>query len=126
MGFVPGGDYEARRLAALRRYRILDTPQDPAYDRITRLAARLFQVPVAVISLVDTDRQFLKSRYGLDVSQLPAGVRFCRQAILPDEVLVVPDTATDEHFGPGAVSVGGVDVRFYAGAPMITPEGFRV
>jgi PAS domain S-box-containing protein len=125
MGPIPAGDYEARRIAALRRYRILDTPQDTAFDRITRMAARLFRAPVAIVSFVDTDRQFLKSRYGLDVSEIPSLIRLCRDAIGSDEVSVIPDTLAGEPSGSAPI-VGGVPVRFYAAAPLITPEGFRL
>src|SRR3954469_12815839 len=112
MGPFISGDQEARRLAALRRYRVLDTPQEAAFDRITRMIARLCEAPVAVISFVDTDRQFLKSRFGLDISQTPSRVQFCRYAILSDEVMVIPDATADERFGLGPVAVGNVDVRF--------------
>jgi PAS domain S-box-containing protein len=116
-------EIEARRLAALHRYRVLDTVEDAALDRITKLAARLFDAPIAVISLVDIDRQWFKSHFGLSVSEAP--LSFCAQTILADQVMVVPDAAKDERF-PHPVAVGGGNIRFYAGAPLITPDGFRL
>src|SRR5476651_1800743 len=87
-GAAPG---ESDRLAALARYQILDTPQEPAFDRIVRLAALLLDVPIALISLVDADRQWFKARYGLDALQTPRAIAFCDHAIRASSLLVVPD-----------------------------------
>jgi PAS domain S-box-containing protein len=116
-------EIEAGRLAALQRYRVLDTAGDAAFDRITKLAARLFDAPIAVVSLVDLDREWFKSHFGLSISESP--LSFGARTILTDEVMVVPDAATDERF-PGPVAVGGFKIRFYAGTPLIAPDGFRL
>jgi PAS domain S-box-containing protein len=116
-------EFEAGRLAALHRYRVLDTAGDTAFDRITKLAAKLFDAPIAVVSLVDLDRQRFKSHFGLSVSEAP--LSFCARTILTDQVMVVTDAAKDERF-PHPVAVGGCNIRFYAGAPLITPDGFRL
>jgi PAS domain S-box-containing protein len=116
-------ELEAGRLAALHRYRVLDTPEDAAFDRITRLAARLFDAPIAVVSLIDGHRQWFKSHYGLRASE--AALSFCAQTILSDQVMVVTDAARDIRF-QRPVDVGRYKIRFYAGAPLITPDGFRL
>jgi PAS domain S-box-containing protein len=117
---------EIQRLAALRRYGILDTPEDAAFDRITELAARILQAPIAVVSFVDSERQWFKSHFGLTIDETPRAGSFCARAILSSEVMVVPDAAKDERFRHSHMSVGSVRIRFYAGAPLITPEGLRI
>lgn len=117
---------EFHRLEALRGYKILDTPREPACDALTRLAAKIFDVPIAVISLVDEDRQWFKSRYGMDVDETPRDGSFCAHAILGDGVLQVPDTTLDPRFAANDLVAGDFGVRFYAGAPLTTPEGFRL
>jgi PAS domain S-box-containing protein len=117
---------ESRRIAALYRLAVLDTPEDPALDRITELAARLFGAPFAVITFVDRDREWFKSRFGLSLTETPREGSFGDHVVLDNVPLVVPDTAKSEDFGHAAVRVGGVKVRFYAGAPLITLDGFRI
>ena len=119
-------DLEAKRLDTLYRYRILDTPEDAAFDRITELAARLYEVPVAVVSLVDRERQWFKSRFGLSIAETPRRNSFCSHAILSDRVMVVSDAVKDERFRQSPMIVGSMKIRFFAGAPLITPEGFRI
>src|SRR3954469_1232367 len=97
-GLTEGFDLEGKRLAALRRYKILDTNEDAAFDRITEMAARLFQAPVAVVSFVDRDRQWFKSHFGLNISETPRAQSFCAHAILSDDVMVVSDAAKDARF----------------------------
>jgi two-component system cell cycle sensor histidine kinase/response regulator CckA len=123
---VGPGDLEARRLAALRRYEVLDTPEEAAFDRITELAARLFEVPIAVVSFVDAERQWFKSHFGLNIAETPRAISFCTHAILSDDVMVVPDASRDDRFRENPVVVGSCRIRFYAGAPLITPEGLRI
>ena len=89
-GFQLNADVEAKRLAALYRYNVLDTAEDAAFDRITEIAARLFQAPVAVVSFVDRDRQWFKSHFGLNIAETPRAASFCAHAILSDDVMVVP------------------------------------
>lgn len=114
---------ESERLAALRRYYILDTPPEAAFDRITALAARLFNTPISTITLVDETRQWFKSSYGLDIRETPREVSFCAYTILSGEVMVVPDTLEDERFAGNPVVVGPPYIRYYVGAPLKTPEG---
>jgi DNA-binding response OmpR family regulator len=120
---APVPEDEERRLAALRRIGILDTEPEERFDRLTRLAAALFDVPIALVSLVDRDRQWLKSHHGLDVSETPREVSFCAHAILDREVIVVPDSLLDPRFADNPVVTGESRVRFYAGCPLILPGG---
>src|SRR5580765_6164251 len=89
---------ETRRIRALQALNILDTPHEERFDRITRLATRLFAVPIAVVTLVDVNRQWFKSCVGLDNDETPRRMSFCAHAILRDDVLVIPDTLDDERF----------------------------
>src|SRR4051812_16273545 len=120
------GSIEERRLAALQRYRVLDTPEDAAFDRVTEMAARLFQAPLAVVSFVDAERQWFKSHFGLSIAETARAGSFCSHAILSDQVMVVPDPAKDERFRGAPMTVGSMRIRFYAGAPLITPDGHRL
>lgn len=117
---------EADRLAALARYEVLDTPPEPAFDRLVRLAALLLDVPIAVISLVDAGRQWVKARYGLDMRDAPRTIAFCDHAIRGTGILVVPDAELDPRFRDNSVVTGDVRLRFCAGAPLVTPDGFAL
>ncbi len=127
---APLPDNEAARLQALHRLQILDTPPEAAFDRLTRLASRLFRVPAAQISLVDQDRQWLKSSFGPlsgpSSAQRPREVSACAHAILQEQVLVVPDATLDARFADNALVTAEGGLRFYAGAPLKTREGFNV
>src|SRR5436189_1548662 len=90
------------------------------------MAARLFQAPVAVVSFVERDRQWFKSHFGLNISETPRSVSFCAYTIQSGQVMVVADAAKDDRFKAAPMSVGSVRIRFYAGAPLITPEGHRI
>lgn len=115
---------EAQRLAALQAYAVLDTPAESAFDDLTQLAAHICQVPIALVSLIDGQRQWFKSRVGLDVQQTPREVAFCAHAILqPQEVFQVRDAQQDPRFAENPLVTGEPHVRFYAGAPLLTPEG---
>lgn len=122
MQAAPTPANEAARLAALVRYAILDTPAEAAFDRLTRLAAQLFDVPMALISLVDAERQWFKSHYGLAVSETSRDVSFCAHAILNDRPLVVPDAMQDPRFRDNPLVTGAPGLRFYAGAPLRTSD----
>lgn len=113
---------ESRRLAALKSYRILDTSPQRSYDDLTRLAARICNTPVAMISLVDQDRQWFKSRIGMGLRETPRASAFCAHAILGTDLLVVPDALADARFRDNPLVQGDQHVRFYAGAPLLTPD----
>lgn len=117
---------EAARLAALKSLQVLDTPAEERFDRITRLAARLLDVPIALISLVDSDRQWFKSKYGLDASETPREVSFCGHAILQDEPLLVPDASLDPRFADNPLVAAEPRIRFYAGHPLEAEDGCKL
>ena len=117
---------EAARLAVLARFEILDTAPEPLFDSLTDLAARTFDAPIALISLLDADRQWFKSRVGLKSDQTARNISFCQHAIRSDEPLIVLDTHLDPRFSDSPLVVGAPQIRFYAGAPLITPEGHRL
>ena len=109
---------EASRLAKLRSIQILDTPPEERFDKLTRIAAKLFNAPISLISLVDEDRQWFKSKVGLTVSETPRHVSFCGHAIAQRAPLVVPDALQDQRFAGNPLVTGGPRVRFYAGVPV--------
>ena len=114
---------EQARVAALSRYGVLDTPAEPEFDRITALAARLFRVPTVAIVLVDKERTWSKSRYGMALPAMPRALSFCDLAIGGQEVLVVPDASTDARFKANPLVTREPGLRFYAGAPICTADG---
>ena len=115
---------ERARLDELKSYGVLDTPPEELFDRITRLVARYFGMPIALISLVDETRQWFKSRYGLEAVCTDRRLSFCAYAILENRVMVVPDASKDERFADNELVTGPPYVHFYAGAPLTTPGGF--
>ncbi|HEX4872486.1 MAG TPA: PAS domain S-box protein [Nevskiaceae bacterium] len=118
---------EAERLAALQGSGLLDTRPELAFDRLTQLASRLLDMPIALVSLVDEHRQWFKSAVGLAASETPRDVAFCAHAVLePDQVLEVPDARLDPRFAGNPLVTGEPDIRFYAGAPIVTPEGLAL
>ena len=117
---------EPERLAALYRYDILDTSAEVAFDRVTSLAARLFQMPTVLISLVDESRAWFKSSIGFDASEVPRDATICSFAVLTDEPLIVPDTQLDERFACKPFVLCEPGLRFYAGAPLISHDGFNL
>lgn len=112
---------EEARLNALRDLRLLNTPPSESYDRLTRLASLLLNAPVSTVSLTDHDRQWFKSRVGVDVTEIPREQAPCSYAIEGDEVFVVPDLAADPRFIGSPLTKAGI--RFYAGAPLFTRAG---
>jgi two-component system, NtrC family, sensor kinase len=111
------------RVAALEKYAILDTEPEQAFDDLTLLASYVCKTPIALISLVDENRQWFKSKIGLAASETPRQVAFCSVAIQQPDVMVVPDTLQDERFRENPLVTGEPRIRFYAGAPLINEEG---
>jgi PAS domain S-box-containing protein len=117
---------EPQRLAALYALKLLDTPPEQRFDRITLIAQHVFGVPISLISLVDAHRQWFKSACGIDVCETSREISFCAHAILGDRTMVVPDAQLDPRFCDNPLVTGGVKVRFYAGRPLAGPDGSRV
>lgn len=116
-----------QRLAALYGLRILDTPSEPAFDRIVNLTRRIFGVPIVLVSLIERDRQWFKARCGLDVSETPRSVSFCSHAIrTPDRPFVIVDATRDARFADNPLVTGAPHIRFYAGAVVRAPNGHPV
>lgn len=126
MQIPPLPENESDRLKALNALCILDTPAEERLDRFTRLAQQLFDAPIAVVTLVDTDRQWFKSVQGLPVHQTSRDVSFCGHTILHDETMVVSDALLDQRFSDNPLVTGEPNIRFYAGAPLHSAEGHRV
>jgi diguanylate cyclase (GGDEF)-like protein len=121
---IPPGD--TQRLRTLQSLRILDTPAEEQFDNITRMAKRLFNVPIALVSLVDRDRQWFKSRQGLDATETARDISFCGHAIQADTLFIVEDATQDERFHDNPLVCGGPEVTFYAGYPLKAPNGHRL
>ncbi len=121
---IPGN--EAQRLAALRSYDILDTDPELGFDDLTQVAAAICGTPIALVSLVDRDRQWFKSRHGLDVPETLRDVALCAHAIHGHDLFVVPDTLADDRFLDNPICAGAPHVRFYAGAPLVTDDGLAL
>ena len=117
---------EAERLAALKEYHILDTGTEQSYEDITVLASHICKVPIAMISLVDEARQWFKSRVGLEEQQTSRDTAFCAHAILQNEPLIVTDATKDRRFANSTLVTGEPHIRFYAGFPLINPEGLAL
>jgi GAF domain-containing protein len=117
---------EADRLAALHALQLLDTPRDERFDRITRTATRLFDVPIAMLTLVDEDRQWFKSCVGQQVTETPRDISFCGHAILRPAPFIIPDAILDKRFKENPQVVGYPHVRFYAGIPIHSFSGHTV
>ena len=117
---------EQTRLETLRALNILDSTPEERFDRLTRLAKRLFGVPIALVSLIDADRQWFKSSFGLDATETSREISFCGHAILGDEIFEVPDAALDERFHDNPMVKGAPNIRFYAGCPLSVVNGSKL
>ncbi|AZU02603.1 diguanylate cyclase [Glycocaulis alkaliphilus] len=118
--------HELQRLAALRACAILDTDTHPAFDCLTRAAALAFDTPIALVALVDSDRQWFKSAFGIDERETARSISFCSHTIEGYEPLVVPDATRDPRFVRSPLVTGAPHVRFYAGAPLIEANGYAI
>jgi CheY-like chemotaxis protein len=116
-------DDEERRLGSLHSLRILDSDPEEGFDRITRLASALFDVPIALVSLVDEDRQWFKSCHGLGIKETPRDAAFCAHVVHDREPMIVPDTFLDARFADNPLVVNEPRIRFYAGCPLILDDG---
>lgn len=127
MPAAPLPDNEAARLEALYSYEVLDSACEAAFDDIVRLAARLTGRPIALVSLIDADRQWFKARHGLEAEETPRDQAFCAHAILhPERPLVVADARCDARFADNPLLAGPLHVRSYAGVPLVNPDGFAL
>lgn len=122
----PVSNNETERLRVLHSYEILDTPPEVAFDRLTTHAAQVFGVPIALVSLVDTDRQWFKACFGTDLRETSRDLSFCSYTILSDQALSIPDATKDPRFQANALVTGPPYIRFYAGAPLVTPSGQNI
>ena len=116
---------ENARIEVLRALNILDTPPEERFDRLTRLARRVFNVPISTVTMVDTNRQWFKSCGGVDVRETPREISFCAHAILYDDLLVVENAAKDERFKNNPFVTEHPKIRFYAGCPLVV-DGYRI
>lgn len=119
-------EYEQERLNVLQSLQILDTPPEQVFDRITRLVAKTLDVPIALFSLVDADRQWFKSRVGIDATETPREFAFCAHAILEDKPMIIPDARQDTRFKDSELVTGAPHIRFYAGVPISTRNGLPI
>ena len=126
MKSAPKHPQENERLASLESLNILDTLPEAAFDEITMLASQICETPIALVSLVDEKRQWFKSRRGLDATETSRDFAFCAHAILEDKTFIIPDSSKDERFHDNPLAMGGPHVVFYAGAPLLSPDGYPI
>src|ERR1043165_3876763 len=123
---APAKHTEARRLKVLWQYEILDTVPEEVFDDLTELAARICEAPIALISLIDEDRQWFKAKVGVSVNETSRDISFCAHAIKQTELFIIPDATQDLRFANNPLVTSDPKIRFYAGAPLITPDGYAL
>ena len=123
---APVSQNEKKRLKVLWQYEVLDTVPEEVFDDLTELAARICEAPIALISLVDEKRQWFKSRVGVSVSETSRDISFCTYAIAQPDLFIVPDATLDKRFADNPLVTSDPKIRFYAGAPLITPDGYAL
>ena len=123
---APIPENETARLNKLIAYNILDTDAEDIFDEVTKTAAAICDAKISLVSLIDNHRQWFKSKHGVDASETPRDISYCGHTILSDELMIVEDAADDERFCDNPLYLGPPHVKFYAGAPLITPDGFRI
>jgi len=121
---APTPQNEKKRLTVLWQYEVLDTVPEEVFDSLTELAARICEAPIALISLIDEKRQWFKSRVGTTLSETSRDVSFCAHAIQHPDLFIVPDASQDKRFAQNPLVTSEPHIRFYAGAPLITPDGY--
>src|SRR6201994_3643482 len=117
---------EARRLKVLWQYDVLDTVPEEVFDDLTELAARICEAPIALISLIDEDRQWFKSKVGISINETSRDISFCAHAIKQTDLFIIPDATQDKRFANNPLVTSDPQIRFYAGAPLITPDGYAL
>ncbi len=123
---IPIEQNEKKRLKVLWQYEVLDTVPEEVFDDLTELAARICEAPIALISLVDENRQWFKSKLGIDVNETSRDISFCTYAITQPDLFIVPDATLDKRFAKNPFVTSEPKIRFYAGAPLITPDGYAL
>jgi len=123
---APVPNHEEKRLKVLWQYEILDTVPEEIFDDLTDLAARICSAPMAKISLVDEDRQWFKSRIGISHPETARDIAFCAHAILQKDLFIIPDATRDARFAHSPLVTAEPKIRFYAGAPLVTPDGYAL
>jgi GAF domain-containing protein len=117
---------EVKRLKVLWQYDVLDTVPEEVFDDLTELAARICEAPIAMITLVDEKRQWFKSKVGVTINETSRDISFCAHAITQPDLFIVPDATKDDRFANSPLVVSDPHIRFYAGAPLITPDGYAL
>ena len=126
MQTAPIPENESERIASLKKLQILDTPPEERFDLLTKLATKVFNVPISTITLVDANREWFKSVCGLDEKEGDRAISFCGHALVENKMLVVTDTTKDERFLDNPMVIGDPYIRFYAGVPIMSADGHRI